>query len=406
MTISTSVPAPTYGATGFLAPAELDILAGEQADIDAAFGGTLNPSLSTPQGQLAQSLTAIQGAVNDAFLFLTSQFDPAYAVGRYQDALARIYFIERNPAQPTVAQCTCTGLVGVVIPVGFKAVAEDGNTYIATAAGTIGSDGTVALPFACLVPGPIPCPAGTLNGIYQSIPGLDAIVNPADGVLGNVVESRAAFEARRALSVAHNAVGSLPAILGAVLSVANVIDAYVVENVENVPNTIGGVALSPNSIYVAVAGGDAAAVAHAIWSKKAPGCGYNGNTTVAVQDTRAGYAPPYPTYNVSFEIPDSLDVYVDVVILTTNLVPANAAALIQTAIIGAFAGVDGGPRARIGTTILASRFYAPIAALGPWAQIISLEIGTSAQGATGFEVPVRIDQIPAIAAGNITVSLG
>ena len=35
----TSVPPPTFGPKGFIAPSEADILAGVQADINAAFGG-------------------------------------------------------------------------------------------------------------------------------------------------------------------------------------------------------------------------------------------------------------------------------------------------------------------------------------------------------------------------------
>ena len=55
MSGTTSVPQPTFGATGFQAPAESDILAGVLADMSAALGGNLNTALSTPQGQLASS---------------------------------------------------------------------------------------------------------------------------------------------------------------------------------------------------------------------------------------------------------------------------------------------------------------------------------------------------------------
>ena len=60
--MATNVPAPTFGPTGFVAPAESAILAGVQADQQAAFaaaGIALNPSLTSAQGQLATSLTAI-----------------------------------------------------------------------------------------------------------------------------------------------------------------------------------------------------------------------------------------------------------------------------------------------------------------------------------------------------------
>ena len=54
MAVTTNVPPITFNtATGFTGPTQQDILTGVQQDFNAAFGGGLNPSLSTPQGQLA-----------------------------------------------------------------------------------------------------------------------------------------------------------------------------------------------------------------------------------------------------------------------------------------------------------------------------------------------------------------
>lgn len=402
---TTNVPGPTWGSTGFAIPSTTEVLDGVVEDFQAAFGGNLNPALNTPQGQLATSIAAITVNVDQTFQFMTQMFDPAYAFGRYQDALARIYFLERNPSQPTVTQCVCTGLEGVVIPVGALAVATDGNQYVCTEQGTIPSSGSITLPFECTVVGPIPCPADTLDQIYRAIPGWDSVNNPSDGVLGNNVETRAAFEARRAASVALNSQGSLPSVLGAVLAVPDVIDAYVTENDSNSPATIGGVSLVPNSLYVAAVGGDADAIAEAIWSRKAPGCAYNGNTSVTVYDKSAGYVPPYPAYSVAFEIPDALPILFAVSIANSSLVPADAQTQIQNAIISAFAGGDGGPRAKIGTTLYASRFYAPVAALGSWAQIVSIEIGSVNNGAAAFtgSISGTTLTVSAVASGSLAV---
>ncbi|RUV37404.1 baseplate J/gp47 family protein [Mesorhizobium sp. M7A.F.Ca.MR.148.00.0.0] len=405
MVETTNVPQPQWTDTGFLIPSAAEVLAGVQDDINEAFGGVLNPALNTPQGQLASSETAVIDEVNSTFLFFTNQVDPAYATGRMQDAIARIYFIERNPAQPTVVQALCNGLPGVAIPSGSLALAEDGNQYLCTEDGVIGADGTVTLPFECLVVGPIPCPAGSLDQIYRAIPGWDSITNPDDGVLGNNVESRAAFEARRSASVALNSQGSLPSVLGAVLAVSNVIDAFVTENASNNVQTIGGVSVYPNSLYVAVVGGDADEIAQAIWSRKAPGCSYNGNTTVTIYDQSPGYVPPYPSYRVSFQIPNPLAILFAVNIVNSHLVPADAATQIRNAIVSAFAGGDGGPRAKIGTTLFASRFYAPVAALGSWAQIISIEAGSNNNPSavfTGIIVGTTLT-VSAVASGALAV---
>lgn len=405
MVDTTNVPPPQWTNTGFLIPSAAEVLAGVTEDINEAFGGGLNPALDTPQGQLATSETAVIDEVNATFLKFTNQVDPAFATGRMQDAIARIYFIERNPSQPTVVLALCNGLQGVSIPTGSLALAADGNQYLCTEDGVIGADGTVTLPFECTVVGPIPCPADSLNQIYRAIPGWDSVNNPDDGVLGNNVESRAAFEARRAASVALNSQGSLPSVLGAVLAVPNVIDAYITENDSNDVQTIGGVSLYPNSLYVAVVGGTADDVAMAIWTRKAPGCAYNGNTTVTVYDKSPSYVPPYPAYRVSFEIPDPLAILFAVDIVNSHLVPADAATQIQNAIVTAFAGGDGGPRAKIGTKLFASRFYAPVAALGAWAQIISIEVGSDNDPAaviTGAIVGTTLT-VSAVASGTLAV---
>ena len=154
---------------------------------------------------------------------------------------------------------------------------------------------------------------------------------------------------------------------------------YVLSNSMTVSSetlTTGGFQLAANSLYVAVTGGASADVAAAIWTKKDPGCGYNGNTSVTVYDTAPPYTAPYPSYSVTYEIPNSLPCAFNVVISNSSLVPSTALAQIQTAIINAFYGEDGGPRARIGSEIYASRFYAAVASLGPWAAIIDIQICT------------------------------
>lgn len=401
--MTTAVPSPTFGPTGFVAPSEASILAGAQADVQAAFGGNLNPALNTPQGQLASSLTAIIGDCNDQFLALANGVDPAYAAGRMQDAIGRIYFIARNPAQATVVTATCVGLVGAVIPVGAKAADQAGVIYLCTAAVTIPVGGSISTTFVCSVTGPTACPIGYLSTIYQAIPGWDSVLNAGAGVIGNRVENRADFEYRRSQSVALNAQGSAPSVLAVVLKVSGVLDAYVTENVSSASVTVGGVILAPHSLYVAAYGGAAQDIGNAIWTKKSPGCDYNGSTSVTVTDSASGYSFPYPSYMVTFQTPTPTAILFAVSLQNNSLVPSNYVALVRAALLAAFVGADGGARARIGSSILASRFYGSVAALGAWAHLISLQIGigTANQNA----VLMQINQIPTLSGTDIAVTL-
>ena len=383
----TAVPGVTFGPTGFIMPSEEEILAGTLEDVNSAFGGALNPALNTPQGQLASSMAGITAAADETFLYYTTQTDPAFAQGRMQDAIGRIYFITRNPAEPTVLQVLCSGAPDVLIPLNSLIQDNAGNTYASTGAGTIGLGGTVTIPFANLVPGPIAVPGAGSVTIYQTIPGWDS-VSVSSGDVGVNTETQSQFETRRAASVAVNSVGSLASIRGAVLSVPGVLDAYVTENATGSAVTTGGTVLVPNSLYVAVTGGSAAVVAQAIWTKKAPGCAYNGNTTVVVQDMNSGYSPPYPTYNVSFYIPSGLAFVFSVTIKNSPQVPSNALVQIQNALLAAFAGGTFGgatiPKAGIGSTVYALQYVPVITQLGSWAQVISLQIGSANTASATF----------------------
>lgn len=403
MANTTSVPTIQFTPTGLVLPTEDAILAGVQADINGALGGNVNPQLTTPQGQLATTETAIISAANDQFALFVNQVDPDTADGFMQDAIARIYFLDRIPGASTVVQCVCLGAAGTIIPVGAQAQDTSGNLYTCTQAGTIPVGGTITLAFANAVLGPIACPENTLTIIYKGINGWDTVNNPADGVVGSNVESRAAFEFRRAQSVALNAHGSPDAIYAAVLNVPGVIDAYVIDNPTGsaVPTGSTNYSVAAHSVYIAVVGGAAQDIANAIWSKKDLGCSYNGNTSATVVDTN--YLPPQPSYTVTWETPPALPIKFAVQISNSTSLPSNIVALTQAAIIAAFNGSDGSNRVRIGSLLLASKFYGPVSLIGNEVSVISILLGSAT--ATLTSQLIGIDQEPTITAGNISVTL-
>nr|WP_236709238.1 baseplate J/gp47 family protein [Acetobacter tropicalis] len=397
---TTSVPAPVLDATGFIMPEEPDMLAGVLADINAAFGNTLNTDLSTPQGQLAMSLTAILGDAYDQFLALANGVDPARASGRMQDAIGRLYFMSRLPATATVVTCLCTGVAGTLIPQGALVQDATGNSYAADAAITLDATGTGSGTFSCTQAGEIICPAQSI-AISQSLAGWATVTNPVAGVTGRAVESRTAFEERRRISVAANAIGPLDAISAAVQAVPGVSDAFVTDNSTSTAITVGGVTLAPYSLYVCVSGGADQAIAQAILRKKPPGCAYTGSTTVTVTDPNTAYSTA-PSYSVSFQRATPTPLFVKVTMVASSMVPSTATTAVQSAIQAAFAGNDGGSRARIGATLYASRFYAGIAALGTWAQIADITLGTPATP-TGVSATFGVSQVPTLDQANISV---
>ena len=312
MANSTNVPTPTFTPTGLVIPTEAAILAGVQADYNAAFGGNLNPQLTSPQGQLCSSTAAMIANANTVFATFVAQIDPDTATGNMQDAIGRIYFLNRNPAVPTTVNLQCVGAFGTPIPVGALAQDTSGNIYSCTQAGSIPVGGSITLPFANVVSGAIGCPANTVTTIYQAINGWESVNNSSPGTTGQAVESPAAFEYRRQQSVGLNAQGSIPAIYAACFGVPNVLDFFVTQNNTNatISTTINGnpnstnFPVAPNSVYVAVTGGAAAAVAAAIWANTNIGAAYQ-PTLAATGSQAAGVvtisatASGYPAVGMS-----------------------------------------------------------------------------------------------------------
>lgn len=366
----------------------------------------MSKSLTTPQGQIAMSDTAIIGDKNDNLAWLVNQINPDFAEGRMQDAIGQIYFIDRIAAIGTTVTATATGLVGTVIPANSIAQDASGYLYYSLADAVISASGAVDIVFQNQASGPIACPIGTLNTIYRAISGWSGITNATAGVLGNEVESRANFEYRRKQSVAGNANNQLGAVYANILAAPGVTDAYVTQNNTGLAVVKGftDFELEPHSLYVSVYGGASADIAKAIWQKLPPGPSMVGNTSYTVVDD-VNYVQPYPEYEIKWQTPSAVSVYFKVELANNNALPGDIVNRVRTAVLSAFNGEDGGTRARIGSTIYAGRYYAGVQAIdSDNVDIFSITIsrdGTTYQTSASF----GIDEVPTLDATNISVTL-
>lgn len=404
--MSTAVPPIQFTPTGLVVPLSSAVLAGVQVDINNAMGGGVNPALETPQGQLATSEAAIINDKNAQVALVVNQVDPDTADGAYQDAIGRLYFMERNPGLPTTVQVDCLGGSGVIIPLGMRVQDTSGNQYVCVLSGTIPVGGTITLPFECTVLGPTPCPANTVTTIVGPAPNaLDTVNNSTPGAVGAFTESRAAFEFRRQQSVALNAHGSIVSIGAAVFDVANVIDVYAIENFTNATVNTGVTAypVVAHSIYVAVVGGAPADIGQAIFSKKNDGSNMNGNTAVTITDT--SYEAPQPTYTYTYNIPTNTAFKFAVQIQNSSGLPSDIIALTQAAVVASFTGADGSKRARTASTVLAGKFYAPISAIASSVNVVSVLLSLSPSSPTLNNVTMGIDQFPTLQASDVAVTL-
>lgn len=406
-TLNTAVPDVTITESGLSVPDVADILSGRLTDMATALGGGASQSLSSPQGQIAQSDTEIIAQVYDKLLCLFNQVNPDYSTGRLQDGIGRIYFMNRISARGTVVTAKCIGKVGTVIPVGSSAQDENGYIYQSVDEATIDAGGYVYVQFTNTTTGPIPCATGSLNQIYRAVQGWDAVINESAGVVGVDVESRIAFETRRRESVARNARNMDGAVLSALLETSGVLDAYVWSNrtASTVNKGTTSFPVLPHSIYICVYGGADADVAKAIFSTYNPGANMNGGTSVKVYDTE-NYSAPYPEYDMQWQKANPTRVYFKVRIDASLNPPSDITPKVKEMVTSVFNGeYDGIGKARIGATINAGKYYAPVISISPdTVGILSLEV--SLNGSTfSPSVTMGIDQVPTIQDADITVNL-
>lgn len=396
-------------ADGPVMPDSAAVLRAVQGDWTAALGDNLNVNPATPQGQIMASQAASIQDKNAQLLYLVSQFNPEQAEGIFQDALARIYFLQRNPARSTVVQIECMGLPGTVI-VGSDSsdapyqVSILGHLFRCTRTDTIPQGGTVTLPFAAVTPGPIEVPAGVAVIIVQTVEGWDAASAPAGGITGQDVESRAAFEQRRYQSVARNARSVAGAVYARVAELPGVLDCVVRQNRGDEPVQMDGVTLRPHSIYVGVLGGDDAAIAQAMYDSLSAGCDYNGNTSVVVTDAVTGARE-----TVTFTRLTDLEVGVRVTVRKNAQLPSDVVKRVQDAILADFYGDyvsscdQQSLRVRAGDDLYASRFYPVILAQGV-TQLVSIEVAAPVETPTWTDfVHIRIDQAPQLVRDSVQV---
>lgn len=395
--------------TGFSVSETSDIRDGVAQDWVEAFKEQGRPDLNTdpetPQGQIIDSETAAIHQKDVELAFLAQQFNPQTASGRWQDALGKIYFLNRKPAINSTSVCTLTGINGTTVAAGALIRSSyDQTLWALNEDVTIGADGTASGTFTCQSEGAIQGGAGTLNQIVTTTPGWDAVTNAVAAEVGQLVETQAAFEARRYQSVALNSRGTTAAVYARVAEVDNVIATYVTDNKTNVNKTIDGYTLSPHSIYVAVIGGADADIAEAIYNSVSAGCDYNGNTSEDVTDPNTGAVE-----TVTFMRPAQLPLYVRVTVQDDGNLPDGYEDTIKEAVYNNFYGLDTETtingeailRAVMNSDIYASRFMPSILNQGI-GQLLRVELSDDNSTWVDF-IHVPIDKEPVITDSDITV---
>lgn len=255
----------------------------------SALGADLNTDAGTPQGNLILNDTAILTAAQGQVVDIANSMSPYYATGATLDTVGSFFGYYRKGGVGTVVVARLGGISGTVIPAG--SLVSDGTYEYATLDGiTIPASGTARVEVQNTTVGAIPCPAETLTQIVKPIAGWDTVINETDGTQGYAGESDNEFRARMTQNWLNaRARTILGAIWDNIAALPGVVSVWCDENPNNTEKQVDDITMSPHSIYVAVLGGDGAAIAKVLSQQKTLGAATNGNTTVSYIDNDIHY---------------------------------------------------------------------------------------------------------------------
>lgn len=386
--------------TGTVVPDTSTLLAEVENEFKTALGADLVTSPNTPQGALIVAEVLARTGVLGNNAALANQINPNLAGGTFLDAIWALTGGQRIAATRSVVPgVELSGLPGTVIPAGSQASIADGTLFESVSGAVLDLSGEATVDFQAVDTGPIAVNPGALNQIVTGVLGWDDVSNPTAATLGRDQESDLAARQRRRNTLSLQNVALPAAITSALYDTPNVRSLAFRENVTGTPQVIDGVTLVEHSIFVCVDGGTDLAVAATLLANKSLGCDWNGSTTVNVTDSVSGQV-----YPVSFSRPTVVDIAAKVTVRNNGALTDIVQAVRQAILDFAAGLLPGEAGFVVGGDVSPFELGGAVARQVPGVYVKLCEVAlASTLIFSTNEIPISIEQIAAIDAGNIQV---
>lgn len=362
-----------------------------QSIFQTIYGNDIYLAADSQDGQLCAAFATALFDNNQMFAQILQALSPVYAQGTQLSSAVLINGISRLSATASTATVTLTGTAGTVVS---GASAKDSNGYIwDIATCTIGSGGTVSATATCETLGAIVALANTITTINTPIFGWSAVNNPLAASVGLNAESDSALRQRQLTSTAINSATVAAGLRGALLAVANVTRAQVLENDTTSTDANG---LLPNSVCAIVEGGATQDIINAIGMRKTIGCNTNGTTSGVYTDIYGLKT------NINYYIVAYTPIYISISMHQYSGYTSLITTEIQNALIGYINSLA------IGQQVTYSRLwtYANLSGSsdGLNYDITSLTLGTSASPTGTIDIPIAFNYAAQLIASNIVIT--
>jgi hypothetical protein len=309
----------------------------------SVFGVNLDTSTSSIIGQDVNINSEIEARAQQITLDVYNSMDPNSAQGVYLDRLASLTGSVRDPATNSTVEGVLTFSGAGTVNNGDLIENSDNGTQWQAIGGPYVAAGpdTIDATFSAVDTGPILANAGTTWAIVTPVVGLDSFTNPTDDAqVGQDQQTDAQFRVSRQVELYSRGQGPLLTISAVVSRVPGVVTARTYHNPMTQPADADGIPFKAFNVVVETNPSlpDAAlqqSIGDAIFSALgAGGEAYGTAYNVDVTDVEGGTHP-----NIRFDLIDTVDVYIDITLVTTgteqpispNLADTVAAAVLEHA---------------------------------------------------------------------------
>jgi uncharacterized phage protein gp47/JayE len=271
----------------------------------AIYGDDINLESNSPDGQKIRIFAQVLVDQLELLVSCYNSFDPDTCFGVLCDQRYAINGVQRKQGTFTYLNITILIDRPVQLPglddnitdvngTGFTVADNQGNQFILAHTTNFTDAGAYTFEFRSATLGLVQIAPNTVNNIVSITLGVVAVNNPTGTMIYGIdEETDAIFRTRRQQSFYLQAVSPADALRAALLNLATVTDAQVIEN--NYPTPLGN--MPPHSIWCIVEGGTPPEIANVIYAKRGMGVATYGGIMQYVA------RPDGSTLAVSFDTP-------------------------------------------------------------------------------------------------------
>jgi hypothetical protein len=369
---------------GVIVPDTSTTLAEVQGEYLDALGQDLDLAPSTPQGQMITAEVAARNGVINNNALLANQLNPNESTGVFLRSVGSLMGISDTPVSRSVAlNVAVTGTPGLSLPAGSEAVNAQGAIFLSISTVTFVDDGTgvgrAVVTFQARDPGAVQAPAGTLVP-KSAVPGWSGMNNPTDAVLGSVAMTDYEYRIYRQAALSNQSQNSTNAAKSKVSMLPGITSVVVRDNDDSAQQTIDGVVMPPNSLWVCVNddGGIGPDIAMTLLGCKAPGCKWTPGVPSGSFGTPEMYSVTDPitgqAYSVTFVRSVPKTVYVKMTVKNNASAADMATAAVDAILTYAKGKMEDNPGLVIGQDVSPFELSGAVVAQIPGSQVEDCQV--------------------------------